>query len=54
MSDYISAFDWEINFIPPQEHLNGLDLTPSYAELMHDREQTPWNDRPVIEWPNGA
>jgi hypothetical protein len=36
MSDYVSAFDWEMRFISPEEPLEEPDWTAEYEGLMDD------------------
>jgi hypothetical protein len=51
MSDYVSAFDWEMNFILPEEQLKELDWTADYEGLMDDTFGLAWTENPAPEQP---
>lgn len=52
MSDYVSAFDWEMNFISPEERFEEIDWTANYEGLMDVTFGLVWNENPVSEQPN--
>ena len=52
MSDYVSAFDWEMRFISPEEHLEEPDWTAEYRGLMDDAFGLTWSENPDLEQPN--
>lgn len=49
MSEPVSSFDWEINFVTPQENLEELDWTTEYERLMNDSVGLVWTENPVLE-----
>ena len=52
MSDYVSAFDWEMNFISPEEHLDDIDWTATLEGPIDDSYGLVWNQDPVPAQPN--
>ncbi|CAN9188079.1 unnamed protein product [Alternaria alternata] len=52
MSDYVSAFDWEMRFISPEEHLEEPDWTAEYEGLMDDAFGLTWSENPGLEQPD--
>ncbi|KAE8822012.1 hypothetical protein PTNB85_08476 [Pyrenophora teres f. teres] len=52
MSDYVSAFDWEMRFISPEEHLKEPDWTAEYEGLMDDAFGLTWSENPSLEQPD--
>lgn len=52
MSDYVSAFEWEMNFISPTEHLEEVDWTATLEGSMDDIFGPVWDLNPVSAQPD--
>lgn len=52
MSDYVSAFDWEMRFISLEEPLEEPDWTAEYEGLMDDASGLTWSENPGLEPPD--
>lgn len=49
MSDYVSAFDWEMRFISPEEPIEEPDWTAEYEGLMDNAFGLIWSENPGLE-----
>jgi hypothetical protein len=51
MLDNVSAFNWEITFISPDEYLGELNWTAEYEGLVDDTFGLVWDKDPIPESP---